>query len=195
MDFHPDSNNSWLFSHAIPRETPKLNATWSSSRTLSRNYFSQHGPHPRSQLSRRRRHLDSPANRGRIRRHSPHYHPTIHIRTQRTTTAKQLFKQLQSTATSLFAPSSTRAIRQRTGRDNGGRTALTLAAGAEHLDIIDELLNAGTEVNTLAHRYMGHTALQAAAEGRHIHIVRNLLSQGAAMNAAAAHNNGRTTPR
>lgn len=86
------------------------------------------------------------------------------------------------------------------GGNNGGRTALALAAGRgegkakgeDNLEIENCLISAGAEINRPAHRYMGRTALQAAAEGGNIPIVKRLLSLGAEVNAPPAHNNGRT---
>ncbi|KAL9118851.1 MAG: hypothetical protein Q9187_004596 [Circinaria calcarea] len=78
------------------------------------------------------------------------------------------------------------------GRNNGGRIALTLAAGAGHLDIVDRLVAAGGDVTYPASRYMERTALQAAAEGGHLAVVRRLLDEGANVHAPPAHNNGRT---
>ncbi|KAK6432404.1 hypothetical protein LTR95_011428 [Oleoguttula sp. CCFEE 5521] len=104
-------------------------------------------------------------------------------------------------AAALLNPPSTEIIRtllshgadpNAPGGNNGGRTALTLAAGARNFEAIDLLLEAGANVSIPAARYMGRTPLQAACEGGDFSIVRVLLNRGADVNAPAAYNLGRS---
>nr|OQO28776.1 hypothetical protein B0A51_04919 [Rachicladosporium sp. CCFEE 5018] len=78
------------------------------------------------------------------------------------------------------------------GGNNGGRTALTLAAGARNREAMEILLEAGANVNLPPARYMGRTPLQAACEGGDTFIVRVLLNRGGDVNAPPAYNLGRS---
>ncbi|KAM0714721.1 hypothetical protein Q7P37_009738 [Cladosporium fusiforme] len=70
--------------------------------------------------------------------------------------------------------------------------ALQAAAEGGHLNVVERLLAAKSEVNAAAAKYSGRTALQAAAEGGHLDAVEALLAAKAGVNAAAAEYSGRT---
>ncbi|KAF2175014.1 ankyrin [Zopfia rhizophila CBS 207.26] len=76
-------------------------------------------------------------------------------------------------------------------RGNDGWTALQAAAGGGHVEVVDKLLAANANVNSVAAPYDGRTALQAAAGGGHIEVVDKLLAANADVNAAAE-DRGRT---
>jgi len=67
---------------------------------------------------------------------------------------------------------------------NDGRTALMLAAGAGHVDLLQKLLAAKADVNFTNDR--GGTALMYAATGGDPNSVELLLSHGASVNVKAA---------
>ena len=73
-----------------------------------------------------------------------------------------------------------------------GRTALQVAAGFGHMEVVDKLLSKGADVNAPAKLIDGRTALQAAAERGHMEVVGKLLAEGADVNAAAGQLDGRT---
>ena len=101
-------------------------------------------------------------------------------------------------------------------QDYGGRTALQAAAGGGHIEVVENLLAEGADVNTLpaalrgpiefieklsaksadinalANKYKRRRALQAAAEGGHMEIVEKLLAKGADINALAVDFNSQT---
>lgn len=66
------------------------------------------------------------------------------------------------------------------GGNNGGRTALCVAASAGHGEVCELLMEEwGAYVNSPPHRYMGRTPLQAACEGGRLRIVKKLIELGA----------------
>ena len=71
-------------------------------------------------------------------------------------------------------------------------TALQAAAGRGHLEIVDKLLAAGSDVNFDSWITNGRTALQAAAEGGHLKVVEKLLAAGSDVNALPSEEHGRT---
>lgn len=62
----------------------------------------------------------------------------------------------------------------------------------EYIDLIQEILDAGADVDTLVARYCGRTALQKASEKGLTDTVTLLLSYGADVNAPARYNRGIT---
>lgn len=84
----------------------------------------------------------------------------------------------------------------RAGADVNSRvydqTALQAAAEGGHLEIVERLLAAKSDVNTPAADQSGGTALQVAAEGGHLEIVERLLAARADVDAPAANYDGRT---
>lgn len=73
-----------------------------------------------------------------------------------------------------------------------GQAVLQAAARSGHLQIVERLIEAGTDVNMPAAPQEGKTALQAASENGHLEIIRALLTAGANVNAAAAESKGLT---
>ncbi|CAG8099733.1 unnamed protein product [Penicillium salamii] len=72
------------------------------------------------------------------------------------------------------------------------QTALQVAAEGGHLEVVERLLTAKSDVNTPAGCINGRTALQAAAEGGHLDVLERLLAAKANVNAPAGYRNGRT---
>eukprot|EP00443_Scrippsiella_acuminata_P055851 CAMPEP_0115528120 /NCGR_PEP_ID=MMETSP0271-20121206/83222_1 /TAXON_ID=71861 /ORGANISM="Scrippsiella trochoidea, Strain CCMP3099" /LENGTH=110 /DNA_ID=CAMNT_0002960021 /DNA_START=11 /DNA_END=340 /DNA_ORIENTATION=+ len=62
-----------------------------------------------------------------------------------------------------------------------GRTALSLAAGAGHLEVCQLLLETGAEVEAMDH--MQKTPLTYASRAKHFEVCRLLLEQGADVEA------------
>ena len=69
--------------------------------------------------------------------------------------------------------------------------ALQAASIGGHLQVIEQLLAAGADVNAPP-AFHGSTALQAASRGGHLQVVERLLAAGANVNAAAAQHDGLT---
>ncbi|CAI7648915.1 unnamed protein product [Penicillium viridicatum] len=65
-----------------------------------------------------------------------------------------------------------------------GRTALQVAAGGGHHEVVQTLLAANADVNASPANYYERTALQAAAEGGHLEVVQTLLAAKADVNAS-----------
>ncbi|KAJ5531566.1 hypothetical protein N7527_004959 [Penicillium freii] len=63
-----------------------------------------------------------------------------------------------------------------------GRTALQVAAGGGHHEVVQTLLAANADVNASPANYYDRTALQAAAEGGHLEVVQTLLAAKADIN-------------
>ena len=78
------------------------------------------------------------------------------------------------------------------GGNNKPRTALQLAAGEGHVEIIEMLLETVADINMPTSKYNGRTVLQAVAEGGHLIVVKKLVGMGAAVNAIPGHYSGRT---
>ncbi|RSL72927.1 hypothetical protein CEP53_000938 [Fusarium sp. AF-6] len=72
------------------------------------------------------------------------------------------------------------------------RTVLQHAVEQGHIDIVQELISRGADVNAPGCPRGGRTALQLAVEGGHIHIARKLISCGADVNAPPASKAGAT---
>ncbi|KAI5810847.1 ankyrin repeat-containing domain protein [Pyronema omphalodes] len=77
-------------------------------------------------------------------------------------------------------------------RRQGVRTALQAAAGAGHLEVVNQLLRVQADVNAEPSKEDGRTALQAAAEGGHLDVVNRLLESNADINAIPCFWHGRT---
>ncbi|KAI4210471.1 MAG: hypothetical protein LQ351_006697 [Letrouitia transgressa] len=73
-----------------------------------------------------------------------------------------------------------------------GRTALQAAASVGSVDLVEQLLLRGADVNTPAADVNGVTALQAAAIKGYLRIAQILLEHGADIDAEAGIKNGRT---
>ncbi|KEY68151.1 hypothetical protein S7711_08339 [Stachybotrys chartarum IBT 7711] len=67
---------------------------------------------------------------------------------------------------------------------NGMARALRAGSGGGHLQIVEQLLNAGADIDATT-GYNRQTALQAASGGGHLQIVERLLTAGADVNATA----------
>jgi len=102
------------------------------------------------------------------------------------------------------------------GGNNGGRTALQVAAIFGRLDVVELLLSRGANVNQPAARYHGRStppspfphpipntlrnltnysplaAFQASCEDGHVAVIQRLISAGATINDAAGWSSGRT---
>ncbi|KAL0633004.1 hypothetical protein Q9L58_008110 [Maublancomyces gigas] len=66
---------------------------------------------------------------------------------------------------------------------SNGWTALQVAAENGHVQILEELILHGADINARPTSHLGRTALQAAIGGRHLAIVRSLIERGANVNA------------
>jgi ankyrin repeat protein len=76
--------------------------------------------------------------------------------------------------------------------NNGGKTALQIAAAVGSIDIVQMLLKDGAQINADPALYRGRTALQAAAEVANLDMCILLLSMGADVNALPSDHNGLT---
>ncbi|PTX99046.1 ankyrin repeat domain-containing protein [Opitutus sp. ER46] len=63
--------------------------------------------------------------------------------------------------------------------DKWGRNALSLAAGAGHLQVVQQLITAGAWVDPFEEGSVYKTPLMVAAEGGHTQVVEHLLDAGA----------------